>query len=64
MNFTYAIYFSEMADCYIKISCALKEFSITEHGTGSSMEKFLAKTADIFEKARVCFVYHKSNERK
>ncbi|XP_026465746.1 sorting nexin-6-like isoform X1 [Ctenocephalides felis] len=42
----------EMADCYIKISCALKEFSITEHGTGSSMEKFLAKTADIFEKAR------------
>lgn len=39
----------ELADSYIKISSCLLQLSTTEQ---SSMEKFCAKTADIFEKMR------------
>ncbi|XP_070507533.1 sorting nexin-32 isoform X1 [Chironomus tepperi] len=39
----------ELADSYIKISSCLIQLSTTEQG---SMEKFSAKTADIFEKMR------------
>lgn len=39
----------ELADSYIKVSSGLVQLSTTEQG---SMEKFCAKTADIFEKMR------------
>lgn len=39
----------ELADSYIKVSSCLLQLSTTEQG---SMEKFSAKTADIFEKMR------------
>lgn len=40
----------EVADCHIKISANLMQLSTAERG---SMEKFLAKTAEVFEKIRV-----------
>lgn len=40
----------ELADSYIKISSSLFQMSSTESGT---LEKFCAKTAEIFEKMRV-----------
>ncbi|CAD7080072.1 unnamed protein product [Hermetia illucens] len=39
----------EVADCHIKISANLMQLSTAERG---SMEKFLAKTAEVFEKIR------------
>ncbi len=40
----------EVADSHIKISSSLMQLSTIEHG---SMEKFLAKTSEVFEKIRV-----------
>ncbi len=42
----------ELADSYIKVSSGLFQMSSIERG---SMEKFTAKTAEIFEKMRVSF---------
>lgn len=41
----------EVADSHIKISSSLMQLSTIEHG---NMEKFLAKTSEVFEKIRVC----------
>lgn len=44
----------EVADSHIKISSNLIQLSTVEHG---SMEKFLAKTAEVFEKIRVSTIW-------
>lgn len=48
----------EVADSEIKISSNLMLLSTAERG---NMEKFLAKTAEIFEKTRVCLFSYNFN---
>lgn len=44
----------EVADLHIKISSNLVQLSTADQG---NMEKFLSKTAEVFEKIRVSFIY-------
>jgi sorting nexin-5/6/32 len=44
------IYFSDVADSYIKISTGLVQLSTIDN---SDLAKFLTKVAETFEKARV-----------